>query len=261
MFKISNLTYGYGHLENFNPDVFEVHEESVYEILLFISGKASFSINERFYPLSPYDLIIIPPHHYHKLVLFDSYYYERAFFHFQLTQNDDETLTEFLSKPKVFNIKNEDKLMDLFARFNEYRYLYDSNDCNLMMTSLLTEFLLLLKIQSVSAPVRYSFNPTISKILRFVFNNLDTPFKIEDVAKSLNLSASHVKNIFSKHMKVGLKSYINNMRILRAQQLIQSGLKPTAIYLQCGFDSYATFFREYKIFTSKTPSADGKIIQ
>ena len=53
--------------------------------------------------------------------------------------------------------------------------------------------------------------------------------------------------------------YILSKRMLKAQKMIHRGEKPTAVYIKCGFDDYATFFRNYKKYFGYPPSAAAEI--
>ena len=101
-----------------------------------------------------------------------------------------------------------------------------------------------------------SYSPIIKKILNLIALNYDKPITIKFLADELFLSESYIKNLFSSTMHIGLKHYINNLRILKARALIKKGVSPTEVYQQCGFINYSTIFRAYQHFTGKIPSDD-----
>ena len=62
-----------------------------------------------------------------------------------------------------------------------------------------------------------------------------------------------------EYMKISPKKFINMKRLSKAQKLISEGQKPTAIYSECGFTDYGTFFRNYTNHFGYTPSQKDEI--
>ena len=246
----------YRHDENFNPaDIGFNHVETHYELLYFMSGRANFNIMGEVYPLINQDLILIPPRFYHFIDLKDNTFYERIVVSFNVA---DEYLPEFLKKPKIFNLKGQKRLANVFERLKDYSMFLSAERFNEISLHLLSEFMTLLSVENISPSptVPLSTNSTIVKILNMIPDHLHENLSAEFFAKRLYLSPSYIKNTFSENMHIGLKHYINNVRILKAEQLIKSGHKPTSVYTKCGFSSYSTFYRDYKHFTGRYPSED-----
>ncbi len=256
MIKFKNLFYKHITVEN-APMQYSPHLETGYEFLVFINGSASFNIMGKIYPLKPWDIVIIPPKLYHHLVVHDNQVYERMLFQFELVKNDDPELQNILQVPRVMNIKNNTQLRNLFTRFFEYTILFSVEDFLSIINPLFMEFLMLLKKlnpDDSSNPTSYS--PVIKKLLNLIALHYDKNVTIKFFAEQLYLSESYIKNLFSTTMHTGLKHYINNLRILKAQALIKKGIRPTDVYTQCGFFNYTTFYKAYQHFTGKAPSDD-----
>lgn len=255
MIQIKNLLCAYTYVENFSPSIYFNHAHFQHEILLFMRGQASFNIMGKIYPLCPMDLIIIPPGYYHAIHFFDNQYYERVLFNFDIDYAGDEELEKLFAEPVVINTKSNKNISDLFDRFNEYRFLFTGEDFQSIMHACCLELLILLKLSKLQRPDIFPLdNPVVTKILEMISTNIDKPLTPDFFAEQLFLSPSYIKNLFSKVMHVGLKHYINNIRILKAQNLLKNGHKPMDIYRQCGFESYTTFYREYKKFAGNIPS-------
>lgn len=47
--------------------------------------------------------------------------------------------------------------------------------------------------------------------------------------------------------------YVRNKKVLYAQNLIKSGIRPTKAYTMAGFEDYTTFYRSYKLFFGHSP--------
>ena len=49
-------------------------------------------------------------------------------------------------------------------------------------------------------------------------------------------------------------AYLNERRLYYANKKIAAGAKPSAIFRECGFDDYTSFFRAYKRLYGHAPS-------
>jgi AraC-like DNA-binding protein len=262
MIKYKSLYYSHKCIENVYTKPYTNHAEPIYEILLFIQGNASFNIMGKLYPLSPYDLAIIPADSFHFIDFNDNKIYERVMFKFKIVKNDDPDLIEFYAEPKVINIRNNANMMNLFDRAKKYFYAFEQEDLDPLMDALFQELQILLKHVDFEHATPYSIsNPTVLQMIKLISENLDQNLSAKFFAERLFLSESYLKHLFSKTMHVGLNHYINNLRVLKARRLIKAGSRPNDIYRQCGFDSYTTFYREYKHFTGKSPTQDSPTSQ
>ena len=257
MIKYKSLYYNHTLRENFYTKPYANHAEPIYEILLFIQGNASFNIEGKLFPLCPYDLAIIPANTFHFIDFKDNLIYERVMFKFKIVKSETPDLSKFYSEPKIINIRNNPHLMNLFDRAKNYFYTFEQEDLDPIMNALFQELLVLLKHLDFKYSTPYVIlNYTVLQMLKLISENLDQDLSAKFFAERLFLSESYIKHLFSKTMHIGLNHYINNMRILKARKLLKSGARPNDIYKQCGFDSYSTFYREYKHFTGKSPSKD-----
>lgn len=256
MITFENLFYKHISIKN-APTYYPDHLESGYEFLIFINGDASFNIDGDIYELHPWDLVIIPPSTYHHLVVHNNSYYERILITFDITQNDDKELGKILENTHVINIKDCPPLVNVVSRLHEYSMLFSEKDYNEVVKILFSEFLMLLKTSDWGhSATTVESNPIIKKLLNLIALNYEKNVPIKFFADQMYLSESYIKNLFSSTMHIGLKHYINNLRILKAQFLIKQGARPSDVYLQCGFESYPTFLRQYKHFTGKNPSEE-----
>ena len=66
---------------------------------------------------------------------------------------------------------------------------------------------------------------------------------------------SFSSDIKSELMKTP-KKYITEKRLLYAQNQIKKGRRPTDVSVECGFDDYTTFYRNYCAEFGRPPSAE-----
>ncbi len=91
----------------------------------------------------------------------------------------------------------------------------------------------------------------------------DQPFlnpnlKIADLSGSLAVPSHHISQVLSERMQTNFYEMVNQHRIEKAQELLQSGalqkLSVQAIGEECGFSSKTSFYRAFKKVTNMTPT-------
>lgn len=105
------------------------------------------------------------------------------------------------------------------------------------------------------------------KIEDFMTSNkpfLNNDLKLRDLAALVNMSESHLSQIFSQHFQTNFYDFINDYRIMEAQQRLADPLYKhwtiLSIGFEVGFNSKASFYRAFKRFTKTTPTKYLKII-
>jgi AraC-like DNA-binding protein len=96
----------------------------------------------------------------------------------------------------------------------------------------------------------------MQKIIEYIYQNLNIQIQIEDVAKHVHISASHLRRLFKKSLRIGLGAYIRQARIHRSSFLIRSTqMTFSQIASKCGFSSLYSFSRTFMQEVKMSPSA------
>lgn len=102
------------------------------------------------------------------------------------------------------------------------------------------------KANSISKHVRRS--------IEYIYDHLNLPLTMAEVAASENLDPSYFSKLFSKEMNCTVKSYILNTKIKTAQNILVNTDYPISeIALSLGFSSQSAFCAAFKKVTSYTP--------
>ena len=134
----------------------------------------------------------------------------------------------------------------------------EGSDFEKVMKLLLGELFLNLSIETDITQSEYSvINPLLSKALRYINDNLFTVKNVGEVARELFVTESYLFRLFKNELKNSPKKYITDKRLLKSQNLIRLGEKPTKVYEKCGFSDYTSFYRSYVRFFGYPPSKDG----
>ncbi len=94
------------------------------------------------------------------------------------------------------------------------------------------------------------------RIAAYVEANLASRLRIEELAKVVQLSSSHLFRAFKRSFGVTPLNYIAQRRVRRAQQLMTGSREPLAqIALDCGMCDQAHFTRVFRRVVGSSPRA------
>lgn len=101
--------------------------------------------------------------------------------------------------------------------------------------------------QRMTPGERYQFdNPTISRAIAAMEDNLDEPLSLSELAKASRISQRQLERLFREQMKTTAKAFYVRLRLERARQLLADSGRPVGeIALATGFASRAHFSRAY----------------
>lgn len=99
-----------------------------------------------------------------------------------------------------------------------------------------------------------------SSVVKFMTDNPDAGYTIDDIAERYSISSAYLKKIFKKYSGCGVIQYYNKLRIGLACDYLGSGtsVKETALLL--GFNDQNYFSTFFKRFVGKSPSEYKKSI-
>ena len=179
-----------------------------------------------------------------------SYYWsceaESSFLIINFLATTDFEFTEFLELP----LKSPSFYTDRFS-FLEKSFSMRSIIGNAEYLSVLYEI-----IGKLNKETDISLTSHIGNILAFINENFhDSRINNTLLAKRVNMSVSHFRSLFKKEYGISPMSYILNLRIENAKQLLlYSKLSVTEISEKCGFTNLYSFSRAFKVNTGTSPS-------
>ena len=90
-------------------------------------------------------------------------------------------------------------------------------------------------------------------VIRYISENLQNSFTLEDIASSLFLSKYYMSHIFKKETGVSVGEMVFIKKMEYADVLLSSGVPAQRVSELCGFNSYSAFFRIYKRIKGHSP--------
>ena len=236
------------------PDGFHRHMHNGYEIFYFVRGDAEYTIEGAVYKLRPGDLLFIRPRKFHYLSPLSNATYERFVIHFSI---DDvpPPLRGFVDNAKEIYRISSDSLADrYFSMWSEAEGLFSETEMNEYLSSALTSVLLYLKYlpdESRIKPIRR--DSTLDSILKYIDGHPTEPLTAEALSAKFYMSESWIVHTFKKNLGISLMQYIQKKRVLYAEALIYGGVSPTEAAKICNYDSYSTFYRQYRKILGVSP--------
>jgi len=229
------------------PDLseYKMHTHDYYEVLLFISGDADYTVEGNIYRLHPGDMMIMNKSESHHLVLRSDAPYERLVAHFNV---DDEKIREFFkSKPSGKNSLY--KAADIPDRWRFYLEKACGEGLHFYMLPLLYE------MADMGLPKNDSITDKAQQIIEYINQNIQNELSLDTLCEKFYLSKAHLNRIFKKATGTTVWDYITVKRLFFARRQISHGTNPTDAYISSGFHDYTTFYRAYKKQFNEAPKA------
>ena len=215
-----------------------VIQRRYFAISLCMSGRITYTMNEKKYISDPNHVVILPKGGTY--MLFGE---EDGLFPVVNFESDNLDLHEIA----VFPIYNPKSALKKFENLNSL-FLY--NKSNFQKFS---QFYSLLNNLFPEEPTN---NPLIRPVLQYIQDHIDNPeLSNVELAKQVSISEVYLRKLFSTHLNMTPKQYILDLRIRKAQQLlVDTEYTVTTISEMCGFSSLYHFCRAFHNKTGMTPT-------
>ena len=225
------------------------HVHNTYELIFLQSDDAYYVAENKRYRLQNNDLILTRPGTYHYIEIQSNIEYTRyniAFAPFLL----DEVLNLVPNNIDVINCHKNSIICQNFQRMDYYSQHLSEADFQKVLLGLIKEIFYNLSFSSADiVQIPSDLPPVISFALEYINQNLFTLKNVREICEKINLSESYFFKVFNTQLKITPLKYINLKRLQHAQRLLQNGKKPSEIYINCGFESYVGFYKQYiKVF-------------
>ena len=232
----------------------ESHAHGMYEVIYVISGDITYTVEGRSYEIESGDIIVTPPGTIHTISAKNRTFYERHCALLDKSIIPKDIWNKITKGRDVFKCAENDRIRSLYSKMDEYCKIFDDTAIKAhIVQNLLEEVFFNLSIVPESEEYA-SVNPLIEKALAYIAKNLTSIKNIEEISNAVYVTKSHLHHIFVRELKMTPGKYLTSKRLLLAKKKIMRGAKPTKVFGECGFEDYATFFRNYKNYFGYPPS-------
>lgn len=219
------------------------HIHYFYEIIFFVKGNVSYTVESETRKLVDGDIVIIPPGKYHFATVDLSVPYERYVLKIPEKVVPD-CVRGNLAKESPFYC-NCKKFGTVFSLFDNYAELYSDEELYYLFTCDVAKLMILLCHETSPSPTG-KYNEFIKSIIDYVDANITKTITMQTLADEFMYSKSFISIEFKKYMKIPIMQYVRSKKIMAAHQMIAGGGKKSEVAELFGFETYSTFYRAYK---------------
>lgn len=235
----------------------DLHCHNRFELIYVCSGELAHVIEGRRYLLKAGDLVLVRPSRYHYLQLMSDMPYVRFNILFDPVLCGIGEALQLPRTTEVVSLSANAIATGIFEKLELYRRGLNDEKFARVLQLLLSELFLNLQLHPGGAQKQQPQSPQLlAQALDYINQNLYTITDLEQVARALYISPSYLYQLFRRGLHQTPGRYIADKRLLAAQRRLRAGGRPSAVYRECGFRDYTSFFRSYKAFFGHPPSVD-----
>ena len=220
-----------------------------YEIILFLGGKAELISETVNTTLRANTLVVIPKETYHQVkILGDPDDYLRCIINFP--ENGTTALNDRFKRIGVYNFgANMEHLFGTLITIAQNKPSISQTLPNSLLDVILYEILKQKEITTAK-----TLSDTTVCAIKFIESNIRREISVDKVAVACRVSVSTLAHTFKEEMNISVYKYTLQKKLLAAHDKIVSGVPTTVAAIECGFNDYSGFYKQYKKMFGFSPS-------
>ncbi len=223
-----------------------------HEIFFLLGGDVEFISETKKERLAPCTTVIIPKKTFHQFVIRgDEHAYCRCVFNFEKVSGLNDLIERKLSRVAV--VKDE-ALTKIFLSFKDAINASAQEERDALVKAFFTLVLVQLEKENASENATPRFHPLTGAAIAFINQHAEMPLNATLLAEKLHCSVSYLAHVFKNDMQISLYKYILEKKLLFAHENLQHGASANTAAIECGFNDYSGFYRQYKAFFGYSPS-------
>ena len=246
------------------------HYHDHFEILYVYKGERLLIADDQEARLDACHVALLPPYCFHQTLSVNESFHKRILVNFsndfiaQINHACGYQLLSCFYLPGHVAEITPNSIKQIQALFQKLLYINSQGSTEYTNTeNLLNTAQLLQLLSKETKNVHETPNPSIyqayygkiMKITKYIEQNHSGEISLSDVADLFKIDKFQLSRAFKEIMGIPFVSYVNNIRINRAQRmLIETNAKITSIAFACGYDSSTHFERVFKRSTGMTPT-------
>lgn len=247
----------------------EHHHHDFNKIVILISGKVTYLIEDKTYNLKPWDILFINKHEIHKPIINTDIEYERI-----VIWINEEKVSQFntsstnildcfnLVLESKYNLLRLDKINLKFIKSLLLNIKNEINSCNfgndILINSLFLELIIRLNRIFLETTINRNledvvYDKTIELILDYINLNLTEDLSIDTISNNFYISKYYLMHKFKEQTGSTIHNYIIQKRLIYSKELILNGSKILTACFESGFNDYSCYVRSFKKVYNCTP--------
>lgn len=234
---------------------FSGESHDFWEVLLVKQGKITAVADNRIYTLGEGKLIFHKPMEFHRIQAEGDTPPHLLIISFTASGSEMKRFENACYDLNIIEVNAFSRITGNFVNSTiceegeEFNY-----HANLAATQLETFLLNLLKKDKYTGK-ELSYNERqYAKIVDVMENNYDKMLSIYDIAEKCGMGVSNMKRIFSRYCDIGVAKYFLSLKMRKAIEMFDIGMKPKDVATALGFCEINYFYTVFKRETGYTPS-------
>lgn len=255
------------HLRTQGAEKVDYHYHEFCKILLLVSGQGSYFIDGKRYLLNSGDIVLIGNRSVHKPELSPRETYERIIIYVspeylqKMSTAECDLLSVFSgSSGHVLRLKERRrKAVFALAETLQKDLAHGGFGRDVLSQADLLQLVVELgrsMTDSTANLPRPSMpeNRRVLEIMEYLDENLTEEIDIDRLADRFFISKYYMMRLFQRETGSTIHGYLTQKRLLRARELMNSGVRAMEACYACGFHSYSSFTRAYGKYFGTTPT-------
>ena len=255
------------HLKSKGGTQTEYHYHEFCKVLLLVQGSGGYFVDGQRYRLQSGDIVLLDAHSIHRPELDADAPYERIILYIspEYLQRQSTAACSLRSvfsgeKGHVLRLSGErkQKIFQLAAQL-ERDLEGDFFGRDVLSSAGLLRLLVEIG-RNRNHPETTGLSPVmpqdkrIAEILRYIDAHLSEDLDAESIAKAFFISKYRMMRQFRRETGTTVHLYITQKRLVKARELMDSGMRATEACYRCGWRSYSSFTRAYGKHLGTTPT-------
>lgn len=256
-----NENYHYFHLHDTAGQERSFHYHDFDKIVVMVSGKVDYTVEDVTYPLSPGNILLIRNHSIHRALIDVSEPYDRVIIYldpdfFEKTFPAARLTECFETAERSGNcLLLPDKTT--YAELNQILQSYETaaedrrTGADAMRDTYLAQMMILINRisaegETAGAGTSALYDEKITKAVTYINEHFSEEISVESLAAEVYLSKYHFMRLFKAQTGETVHAYIRQKRLLYAARLIRGGTPAIEAARESGFADYSTFSRAFR---------------
>ena len=253
------------HLRDTAGQERDFHFHEFDKIVILISGKVDYAVEDKKYTLEPWDVLLIGHHTIHKALIDKKEPYERIIIY--LDKNFPERVVPGAQLSECFDAADrtgrsllspdeaQREALKATLEAMERDLASDSFGAKAMADTLLIQLIIQINRISAASPstVPAGKDSKIENALSYINEHLSERLTVDMLAEKVYLSKYHFMRLFKESTGSTVHAYVRQKRLLYAAKLIREGVNANKAASDAGFSDYSTFHRAFRESFSVSP--------
>ena len=251
------------HLKDSRAPKLDYHYHEFDKLILLLGGKVTYVVEGVTYFLRPWDVLLVQHNMIHRPVIDPSEPYERVVIWLDRAWLADRSDPEELLDTCFHTVRERGFHLLRTSPERRLEYMKDIQRLEEALRSkefaaarladtLCQQLLIdvnrdILRDRTAQEETdSYRVDPKIEEILKYISTHLEEELTVESLSKQFFLSRYYLMHRFKAVSGYTVHQYISQKRLLRAGELIRSGVPVMKAAEQAGFSEYSTFLRAFQ---------------